>query len=247
MLPNFDDDVLNTLLSTANQLLGTDAKSWDELVEGLMPPDLRLLKRLVTFYEAEMLRCRDSKAYYAGCVMGAAMLESLLLMLCMEKISDVRSTSVLADRANVEDRELKRKLYSLGFEDLINISAELNWLPKDLISDEWKQGLAEAFKEVVIENRVHMSKMDREQRASALTETPAYSLMLLLNQLRNRIHGGRWLKEGRKFTSEEALSEWAQAAIVGAAHIRDCYITAHMQTVLAPVQNEMKKRILLQL
>ncbi len=243
MTIELDPGSLEALLPIANRLLKMNAQSWDELVDALLPPDIALAKKLAVFYEAEMLRCRDAGAFYAGCVMGAAMIESLLLLLCLQKASDVSATKSFMRRCGTAGKDFSRQLHSLGFDDLISISAELNWIPSDLVSEEWKQGLGDTFKEVVIERGTHMSKAEREERAAALRDMPAYSLMLLLNHLRNRIHGGRWLKERQQFTSEAAFQGWAQAAIVGAAHIRDCILAEHMRTFASGLQAEMIRKM----
>jgi len=77
------DQVFAQLLLTANQLLGLSARSLDQLLDDLLPPKMALLQRLAVRYEKEMLACRDGKAYFSACVLAAAMLESLLLLLCL--------------------------------------------------------------------------------------------------------------------------------------------------------------------
>jgi hypothetical protein len=215
--------VLAQVLVAANQLLGTSAKTWEELVDAnLLPPRLGILKKLTVFYEQQMLACRDAKAYFPACVMGSAMLEALLLFSCMLNREQVEKTSRYRARAGKQDFE--RVLCSIGFEDLVEISAELDWIPSSLISNDWKVALPEAYREIAKERRPKMNGVDRDRRACSLSAHPAYSLMLLLNMMRNRVHPGRWVREGHVLADESAFADWAQVALVAAAHIRDCLV-----------------------
>jgi hypothetical protein len=47
--------------------------------QGLLPPEARELQALGVFFESEMIKCRDVRAYFSGCLAAAAMIESCLL------------------------------------------------------------------------------------------------------------------------------------------------------------------------
>jgi len=77
-----------------------------------------------------------------------------------------------------------------------------------------------------------MSREDRERKAASLVN-PAYSLVLVWNVIRNPVHPGRWIRHKHLLTDEEAFAGWAQALVVGAAHIRDCLLIRHQQDLAA--------------
>ena len=149
---------------------------------------------------------RDSKAYFPACVMGAAMLEAFLLLLCMLNQESVKKTHCYKGRIGKRAADFEQTICSFGFEDLVEISAELNWVPASLIAADWKTALPETFIEIVKERRPNMSKAERIRRSESLVVNPAYSLMLLLNMMRNRIHPGRWVRERHVLKDENALA-----------------------------------------
>src|SRR5947208_6661350 len=48
--------------------------------QDLFPSEVKELQALGVFFEGEMIRCRDAKAYFSGCLAAAAMIESCLLL-----------------------------------------------------------------------------------------------------------------------------------------------------------------------
>ena len=241
-----DDDLAKALakmLLVANTLLGVSAHTWDELVDAILPPRLALLKQLAVLYEKQMLACRDAKAYFPACVMGAAMLEAFLLLLCMLNQENVKETDCYKGRISKRATDFEQAICYFGFDDLVEISAELNWVPASLISSDWKTALPDAYKEIVKERRPNMSKAERTRRSQSLAVHPAYSLMLLLNTMRNRIHPGRWVRERHVLKVEYAFSEWAQVALVGAAHIRDCLLVHSQQDLIEMTKRAMHEKL----
>jgi len=235
---------LAEMLAVANTLLNLNAKTWDDLVDAILPPRLALLKQLAVLCEKQMLACRDSKAYFAACVMGAAMLEAFLLLLCMLNQESVKETHCYKGRIGKRAADFEQTICCFGFEDLVEISAELNWVPASLIAADWKTALPETFIEIAKERRPNMSKAERIRRSESLVVNPAYSLMLLLNMMRNRIHPGRWVRERHVLKDENAFSEWAQVALVGAAHIRDCLLKHSQQDLIEMTKRAMHARVI---
>ena len=236
------ESITPELLAVANATMGTSAKTMDEFVDALLPKSHLQLKRLAVLYEQQMLACRDSKAHFAACVMSAAMLESFLLMLCLINQQEVKDTEAYEERAGSDRKTpFERKICSVGFETLIEISNELEWVPSSLISDDWKTALPEAYKEIMRERPTNVSREDRESHATSIAANPAYSLMLLINMMRNKVHAGRWIKEGNELKSEGAFDGWAAALLVGAAHIRDCLVEHHQRALI-----ELMKRAMLE-
>lgn len=219
-------------LPLANKLFGTKAQTLEEFATAILPPRVNTVQRLAMLYEREMIACRDGKAHYAACVMGAAMIEAFLLLLCLLNPDTVQGTRRYKDRIGKKSQDFESIIARFGMEDFIEISAELNWIPTALVSDEWKQSLPAAFLELVAGRYPNMSKLERETRAKSLTDNPAYSLMLILNMMRKRLHAGNWVKQDHALENEEAFSGWAQVALVAAAHIRDCLFLHYWKSVM---------------
>jgi hypothetical protein len=150
--------LLAAMLPAANKLFGTAAATWDELVDIMLPPRLSLLKRLSVLYEKEMLACRDAKAYFPACIMGVAMLEAFLLLLCTLNRDQVANTKCYRSQTGKRAKDFDQAICYFGFEDLVEIAAELNWVPATLVSDNWKTALAETYQEIAKERRPNMSK-----------------------------------------------------------------------------------------
>jgi hypothetical protein len=71
-----------TARAAAEKIFG-DLVSFQEITtiaQDLFPREVQELQALGIFYESEMIRCRDAKAYFSGCLAAAAMIESCLLL-----------------------------------------------------------------------------------------------------------------------------------------------------------------------
>jgi uncharacterized membrane protein len=88
-----------------------------------------------------------------------------------------------------------------------------------------------------------MSKVKVEAHASSVAKTPAYSLMLLLNMMRNKVHPGKWVRQNHELQNQEAFSTWAHVALVAAAHVRDCLLKQHQAALLEYCRGLMLARI----
>jgi hypothetical protein len=119
----------------------------------------------------------------------------------------------------------------------------LTWIPQSLIGDDWKTALPEAYLEIARERRPNSSRESRQNQAESLADNPAYSLMLILNMIRNRMHPGRWVRERHELQSEDAFSAWAQVAIVAAAHIRDCLLEQHQAALVEYLRKLMTAKL----
>jgi hypothetical protein len=236
-------EALRKLLPTVNKLLKTNASSWDELAEAILPPKIKNIKRLCVMYEQQMLLCQDAKAYFAACVMGASMLEALLLLLCMLNTAPVVATKRYKERAGKGRGDFDGTICRLGLEDFVEISAELNWVPASLIDDGWKTALPEDFRELMAARHPNMNKIDREVHANSLITNPAYSLMFILNMMRNKMHPGKWIRQKHELQSAEAFFTWSNVALVAAAHIRDCLLQQHQAALLEYCKEIMMSRL----
>jgi hypothetical protein len=234
---------IEAFLPTANLVFGTKASSWEEFVSAILPPQINTVRRLCVLYEREMLACRDGKAYFSACVTGASMIEALLLLLCMLNPSAVKSTKRYKKRAGKHMECFDQNIHCFGLDDFVEISAELNWISPSVVSDEWKKALPDAYREIAATRQPNLSKAARESHAHSLAANPGYSLMFLLNMMRNRLHAGKWIRNSYALESEDAFSEWAQVALVAAGHIRDCLIRQHQESLVAFCKEMMLERL----
>ncbi|HEX7287522.1 MAG TPA: hypothetical protein VF532_15145 [Candidatus Angelobacter sp.] len=241
--PIDQSEALKALLPTVNKLLNTNATSWDELVDAILPPKLNTIRRLGVMYEQEMLLSLGAKAYFAACVMSASMLEAFLLLLCMLNPGTVATTTRYKDRVGKSVDDFDGIICRLGLEDFVEISAELNWVPDSLIDEGWKTALPADIRELFALRYRNMSKSKIEAHASSAARNPAYSLMLLLNMMRNKMHPGKWIRQNHELQSQEAFSTWAHVALFAAAHIRDCLLLQHQAAMVEYCKGLMLARI----
>jgi hypothetical protein len=223
--------------------LGVNAISWEEVEKLVLPPRIFTLRKLAVYYEGEMLAAKDAGSYFASCVMSAAMLEAFLLLLCHLKQEDVKHTSCYSKRFGNKTDLFDRMICIIGLEELVEISAELGWIPANVVDEQLQAALANAYLGVVAELRPKTSHKARADHRAALARHPAYSLMLILNLVRNRIHPGRWIREDHELRDENALSGWAHFAIIAAAHIRDCLIRQQNEAIIALYRSSFSARL----
>lgn len=230
-LPKIDIEAANReLLPLANSLLGTSAQTFDALIDSILPPKILELKRLAVMYEAQMVLGKDAKAYYSACVMGASMVEAILLILCFFNHEKVKRTRRYVERCG-SNNEFDKRMLRLGLDDLIEIADELKWVPEDLIDKGWKNALPNEFRAMALERRPNQPKEKAEQLAAWVSSNSALVLMRLLITMRNRVHPGRWVRQNHQLVDDTAFNTWSQVVVVAAAHLRDC-LFAELQSAM---------------
>ena len=111
--------------------------------------------RLSRAYHREAHRCRDAKAYLAGCVMmGAALEASLLAFVSCYPDEALRSTRAPTKRGAI------KPLAQWSLADLLAVAKERAWLPSGLsLDEEWSDKKAQIgdYTEVLrqIRNLIH--------------------------------------------------------------------------------------------
>lgn len=222
------------MLTELNSIFGTDIKNFTEL-ESLkkqhMAPDLQKLESLCLFLEREFISCKNSGAYFSACITGAAMIEGFLLMLCWLNKSRVMLLDIYRKHAKTKSFDVA--LGSLSLETLVEIAEASNWIPPDIVRMELRISLANAYEEVAIARGTDAAEIARGK--SGLVSHPAVALFDLMRKIRNLLHAGRWIREGRTLTPGP-FEEWCQLGVVLIAEIRDCLIvrfTRDMQDQLS--------------
>jgi hypothetical protein len=127
------------------------------------------LYRLQRLYWREALRCEESRAYLAGCVMLGSALETLLILM-------VNCYSDEADQTGkVPTTKAKPKpLLEWKFIELLRVAKAANWLPSQMdLNEEWNSGKARIgdYAEVVrmVRNLVHPASYATEHYRSRVT------------------------------------------------------------------------------
>jgi hypothetical protein len=97
------------------------------------------LHRLLRLYRRETERCKNAKAYLAGCVMAGAELETALLLMVNAYSDEAAATNKLPRRK----KELK-PLVEWHLSELLRVAKAANWLPSALEygRDEWNDKIA---------------------------------------------------------------------------------------------------------
>lgn len=209
------------LLQQLNNALGMDLKGIDELArfKDFLPENFRKLHDLCLFLEAEFLKCDKAKAYFSGCLSGAAMIEAFLLMLCWLNKDEVIATAVY--RKHAKARQFDAVWGSLSLELLIEIAETLKWIPSDLVKADLSMAIALSYEEIAISKGLDTEAIAEGKQA--LLHHPATALFGLMRDLRNCLHAGRWIRQNKAF-SPEPFDEWSHLGVVLIAEIRDCLI-----------------------
>lgn len=87
------------------------------------------LQRRAKFYHLEARKCLRGKAFLAACVMQGAALEGLLQAMCFVYPEEVKRTAVYQKRKKRGFRRTRNRALDFGYEELVNIAAELEWFP----------------------------------------------------------------------------------------------------------------------
>ena len=87
------------------------------------------LHRLMRRYHREAKRCQTAKAYLAGCVMAAAVMEAALILM----------VSAFPEEAEATGKSSRKELLRWDLGELLNVAKAAGWLPAGLEigKDDW--------------------------------------------------------------------------------------------------------------
>jgi hypothetical protein len=136
------------------------------------------LQRLLRFYHAEAQRCRDARAYLAGCVAAGAALETgLILMVSLYPEEAVATGKYPTTRKKI------RPLLDWRFDALLAVAKKANWLPSglDRETDDWDGRRAKVgdYAEVVreIRNLAHPARYLQDHTNKRVTRRHLESVL----------------------------------------------------------------------
>jgi hypothetical protein len=220
------------------QHYGVEAHNIDEFLRAIMPPPLMALKDVGTYYESEMITADKAGAHFAACLMGGALIESVLLLLVFTNRGEVEATEIF--KKKLKKNDFSAAAHACTLDDLATIAEELNWIPTHVLDGLWQSGIVEAYREVAAVLEPMKTIDELESSAEALSTYQGYALLRLIQKMRNLVHGGRCVREQKTLHSPE-FKQWAELIVKGVGEIRDCLmvrfqldsrnvITAHLKS-----------------
>ncbi|HEY1219285.1 MAG TPA: hypothetical protein VGF03_10135 [Bryobacteraceae bacterium] len=212
---------LSSVKGTAGELFGLDEERGQltDVLRQIMDPKQVMVYDLALRCETEMLACERQQAYFSACLMGAAMNEALISLLCL----------LFEDRVTQTQRYSKakqRETYALvvgrwSFEDLVCVADELYWIPDHIVAPEMMAPLAAVYRELMPISDPEMSAEEIDARAGKFTTRPGLAMLRLVQELRNSIHAGPWIR-GQRVLNLTHFEGWCRIATRVSAEIRDC-------------------------
>jgi hypothetical protein len=171
--------------------------------------------------ETEMLICQENKSYLAGCLMGAAMIEALLSLLCLSYPNEVQQThhfKVSDPHESYEDA-----VGTWKFEHLIRVAKELQWIPYTIVSEKMLGPLIEVYQELMPLTNPEMDDAAIADGVERFTTEPGVAMLRLVQDIRNSIHSGVWIRS-RRTPDELHFDGWCVIALRVSGEIRDCLL-----------------------
>jgi hypothetical protein len=208
----------------ANLVFGSSVNLSDlsTAFQNLLPESARELQELCKFYEAEMLRCRDSGAYFSGCLAGAAMTESFLLLLCFLEKTTVEKTKGFQS-SKKKGKNYDQVIVHWTLKELIPLTEELDWITPAVVDRELVKALIDGYREILPMVKPDIKDEDVQAVLSLIEKRPNAAMLHLMQSMRNLVHGGRCVRLRKQLWSDD-FSDWAKLVMVLTVEIRDCLI-----------------------
>jgi hypothetical protein len=196
-----------------------------QMLREIMDPKQLAIYELALRCETETLKCERAGAYLAGCLMGAAMIEAFLSLLCLFYKAEVVTTK---HYKGAEPRETYETMVgNWKFEHLIRIAKELSWIPHNVVSLQVIVALIDVYRELMPMSDPDLSPEMLELGVAEFEDDPGIAMLRLIQSLRNSIHSGQWIRSGR-VPDASHFDGWCQISIRLAGEVRNCLI--HLMT-----------------
>jgi len=189
--------------------------------QDLFPPEIRELQALGVFFEGEMIRCRDAKAYFSGCLAAAAMIETFLLLYSFLDKTEV-SRTVLFRKLSKPSKTYEEVVLRWTLKELIPVAQELDWIRRS-VQPAAVSVLVKLHEELAPAVRPGITSAEIAAGAKYIETHPDLALLHLMQSMRNLVHGGRCVRLRKNLDTPE-FAEWAQLVMLMTAEIRDCLI-----------------------
>jgi hypothetical protein len=201
---------------------------------------------LALFCEGEMLKARETNANLAACLMGAAMSEALLALMCLKYEGDVINTNQYGySTRKKQHRTFRDVIGDWKFEQFICVAEELDWIPSGIVDENCKLALSEGFRELMPITHPEMTAEQINLGANSFHTHPSTAMLRMTQTLRNAIHAGRWMRGKSSFVPEH-FTQWCRFSTLLSGEIRMCLlirITERDSVVLAKQMQELSKML----
>lgn len=204
-------------------ILPTSPEEITKAMRRCMDPKQLQMFDLAHFCEQETIRAQGAKAHLAACLMGAAMNEALLALMCLKYEAEVVATKQFKNSTRKKSRPFRDVIADWSFEQFINVAEELAWIPSAIVSQDIKAALAGGFRELMPITHPEMTQEAITRGAELFFVYPGTAMLRMTQNLRNAIHAGKWMRSKRSFVAEH-FSEWCQLATILSGEIRLCLL-----------------------
>lgn len=230
-------DLINENFKSAIPVLTEDGVNalWRTVIR---PQVLKLLD-LARLCETETIRDMASGAHFSSCLMGAAMNEALLAVMCLLYEDEVRKT----DQFHYSTRKLGEVVY----EDVVSnwklaqfarVSKECNWIPSEKVDNDTVINLAVRLRS--LDPNPSVEELDPEEEMRAFKDAPGPGMLEKAQELRNSIHPGKWMRREGVF-DEGAVLEWCRFATALSCEIRLCLMDCILVKMTAIAKEQADK------
>lgn len=171
------------MLYALSNAYGANDASEEAVFKAAFPRELIRLRDAADHYQIEYRRCAKANAFLSACVMAAATVESLLLMVVFVNQREILVSPTFKARKIRSGRE---SILQLQFDELIRIAEEREWLPSTLTNPSWIKLLER--EPHLLRKLTHFSGY----LGTIKVEQMAYVLARFLQAMRNFVHGGKY-------------------------------------------------------
>jgi hypothetical protein len=204
------------------------------------PKELQMFD-LALFCEQEMIKAQQAEAHFAACLMGASMNEALLALMCLRYESDVLATKQFGySTRKGAARPFRDVVGEWSLEQYITVAEECEWIPSEIVNQDFKIALSEGFRELVPITHPEMSVEQVEEGAESFFAFPGTSMLRMTQTLRNAIHAGRWIRNKNRFVAGH-FTEWCHFATLLSGEIRLCLLHLIMRRTSETFADQMQK------
>ncbi len=237
------ESINQTVMGALQLPIGSDLTI---VYRNLMKPSQVNLLDLALFCESEMIKSNQSGAHLSSCLMGAAMNEAFLAVMCLLFEQQVRGTR----KFHHSTKKLKNFVYcdvvaTWSLEQFICVAEECDWISPNIVDKNFITALADSFRELAPVTHPELSEEDVEKRAQSFFAAPGPSMLRTTQMLRNSIHAGKWMRQPGTFDAK-VFEVWCRFATVLCGEIRLClmhHVMAHLANVASAEFSKMQEML----
>ncbi len=207
--PQFDADAF------LSRIIEIFESSFKPLLALDIPPKLRELvettlhlAKLYQFYANETQKCLSTEAFFSASIMGAATLETALMLKCLGEEEKVTNTRACKDFKKGKTLPFIPRLGHMDLDRLIKIGDQLSWFKKD--------GVPKMFREVMA---AHLGEHSAETLSNFLPHGGAQSADMA-RDFRDLIHPGRCLRKSERPDHASGILASAYVIVAFSAVVR---------------------------